>query len=119
MSNLKIDIMKKIKILLIAMLAVGIGTATANDIEYKEDKGAKWVTTQIYEMLADEDIPDQIRGAKAKIKIAVADDGKYRLLSVESNNHFLKEFLKEGIDFESLEPGNKNVVYVIPIEIAQ
>lgn len=100
------------------MLTFGIGTVTAHDKECNEDKGTKWITTQIYEMLADEYIPDQIRGAKAKIKIAVANDGMYRLLSVESNNSLLKEFLKDGIDFKNLKPRNTDLVYVIPIEIA-
>ncbi|MDO6470537.1 hypothetical protein [Maribacter sp. 1_MG-2023] len=110
--------MKKVKIILIAMLAFGIGTVTAHDTESKDDKGTKWITAQIHDMLADEDIPDQIRGAKAKIKIAFAEDGMYRLLSIKSTNSQLKEFLKNGIDFKNLEPGNTDLVYVIPIEIA-
>ena len=110
--------MKKVKIILIAMLTFGIGTVTAHDTESNEDKGTKWITSQIHEMLADEEIPDQIRGAKAEIKIAVAEDGMYRLLSIESTNSKLKEFLKNGIDFKNLEPGNSDIVYIIPIEIA-
>ncbi|WP_396635146.1 hypothetical protein [Maribacter sp. R86514] len=111
--------MKKVKIILIAFLTFGIGTVTAHDKESNEDKGTKWITAQIHDMLADEDIPNQIRGAKAEIKIAVAEDGMYRLLSIKSNNGHLKEFLKNGIDFKSLEPGNTDLVYVIPIEIAE
>lgn len=110
--------MKKVKILLIAMLTFSVGTIAAHDKEFNDDKGTQWITTQIHEMLANEDIPNQIRGAKAEIKIAVADDGMYRLLSIKSNNSHLKEFLKKGIDFENLVPGNTDLVYVIPIEIA-
>ncbi|MEP2057705.1 MAG: hypothetical protein ABJJ05_07860 [Maribacter litoralis] len=111
--------MKNLKLLLVFVFALGIGTVTAHEKVNNEDKGAKWITTQIYEMLADEEIPDQIRGARAEIKIALADDGVYRLLSIKTNNKHLKDFIKTGIDFENLEPGDKDLVYVVPIEIAE
>ncbi|WP_299796260.1 hypothetical protein [uncultured Maribacter sp.] len=111
--------MKKVKIFLIAILALSIGTVTAHDKETEKDRGTEIITAQIHDMLADQEIPDNIRGAKAEVKIALADDGIYRLLSVNSNNENLKHFLKDGIDFQNLTPGNKDLVYVIPIEIAE
>ena len=111
--------MKKISILLVAIMALSIGTVSANDKQPKKDKETQWLTTQIYEMLADNAIPDDIRGAKAQIRIAMADDGVFRILSVDSNNAKLKNFLKDGIDLQNLDRGKKNVVYVIPVEIAE
>ena len=99
-------------------MALSIGTVLANDNQPKKDKETQWLTTQVYEMLADQTIPDDIRGAKAQIRIAMADDGMFRILSVETNNIKLKEFLKEGIDLKNLDAGKKDVVYVIPVEIA-
>ena len=111
--------MKKISILLVFMMAFSTLTLKANDKNPKNIKETQWLTSQIYQMLADESIPDNIRGAKAELRIILAEDGNYRILSVDSNNDNLRDFLKDGIDLDVIAKGRTNVVYVIPIEIAE
>lgn len=117
--NLNKDKMKKIILIPALMLVFGLGSGISKDREPKKISETAWLTSQIYDMLADNAIPKGIRGSKAEIRIAMADDGVFRMLSVDSNNSNLKFFLRENIDVKHLNKGRKDVVYVIPIEIAE
>ncbi|WP_276167632.1 hypothetical protein [Zobellia alginiliquefaciens] len=113
--------MKKSVYALMVMMALNIGYAFAGTPELHEPKALKVLTSQIYELLGTNVIPNDIRGSKAEVRVAV-DEGNYlRILSIETENEALKDFLKSAIDFEKLSKGTfeKGIVYRIPIEVAK
>ncbi|MBT9190040.1 MULTISPECIES: hypothetical protein [Zobellia] len=115
--------MKKSIYALMVMMVFNIGYVLANtpEVEVHEPKALKVLTSQIYEMLGTNVIPNDIRGSKAEVRVAV-DEGNYlRILSIETENEALKDFLKSAIDFEKLSKGTfeKGIVYRIPIEVAK
>ncbi|MBU2947071.1 hypothetical protein [Zobellia uliginosa] len=112
--------MKKSVYALMVMMALNIGYAFAGTPEAHQPKALKVLTSQIYEMLGANAIPNEIRGSKAEVRVAV-DEGNYlRILSIETENEALKEYLKGAIDYEKLSKGTfqKGMVYRIPIEVA-
>ncbi len=111
--------MKKILFLVLAILTFNLGHASDGNIDPHEPKAAKIIASQIYSMLGEFTIPDDIRGSKAEVRIAV-DTGNYiRVLSVETENETLAAFIRSSIDFEKLNKGTfeKGIVYRVPIEV--
>ena len=111
--------MKKILILAIAMATFSIGMASDGRIDRHEPNASKRIASQIYSMLGEFTIPNDIRGSKAEVRIAI-DNGNYiRVLSIETENEKLAEFIRSSLDFEKLNKGNfeKGVVYRLPIEV--
>ena len=111
--------MKKLFFLFMAFATVTIGTASDGTIERHEPKALKVISAQIYSMLGAFTIPEDIRGSKAEVRLAV-DAGNYiRVLSVETENENLAAFIRSSIDFEKLNRGKfqSGVVYRLPIEV--
>ena len=111
--------MKKVIFTLIAAMTLHIGYSASDISELHDPKAKKILTSQIYNMLGDNTIPDAIRGSKAEVRIAV-DTGNYlRILSIETENEDLRSFIKSSIDFQKITKGTyqKGVVYRIPIEV--
>ncbi|MDB2606749.1 hypothetical protein N9Y48_03100 [Zobellia sp.] len=113
--------MKKSIFTLMVMMVFNIGYVMASTPKEHEPKAVKVLTSQIYEMLGTNVIPDNIRGSRAEVRVIV-DEGNYlKILSIETENQALKEFVKSAIDFEKLTKGTfqKGIVYRIPIEVAK
>lgn len=111
--------MKKTLFILIAAITLNIGHVMASDSENTEPKSVKVLTNQIYKMLGEKDIPDEIRGYKAEVRIAV-DNGNYlRILSVETENDALETYIRSRIDFQKLKKDTfeQGIIYRIPIEV--
>ncbi|SDE06622.1 hypothetical protein SAMN05421636_103119 [Pricia antarctica] len=111
--------MKKILFLAIFVLTFNLSHASDGNIDRHEPKPAKIIASQIYTMLGEFAIPDDIRGSKAEVRIAI-DNGNYiRVLSVETENEALAAFIRSSIDFEKLNKGTfeKGIVYRVPIEV--
>lgn len=113
--------MKKLLFLAMALATFTIGTAAEGEIDRHEPKASKIIAAQIYSMLGEFTIPDDIRGSKAEVRIAI-DTGNYiRVLSIETENEKLASFIRSSIDFEKLNRGKfeKGVVYRLPIEVKE
>ncbi|CAM4175151.1 hypothetical protein [Zobellia nedashkovskayae] len=113
--------MKKSVYALMVMMALNIGFAFAGTPESHQPKAVQLLTSQIYEMLSENVIPNEIRGSKAEVRVAV-DEGNYlKILSIETDNEALRTYLKGAIDYEKLSKGTfqKGIVYRIPIEVAK
>ncbi|AYN68741.1 hypothetical protein D1013_15820 [Euzebyella marina] len=111
--------MKKILFMLIVTVVTGVGYAMTADSEMIDPVPSKAVAAQVYKMLDVPNIPDEIRGHRAEVRLAV-DRGNYlRILTVETENVALKEFIKKNVDFQRLAKGTfeQGVVYRIPIEV--
>ncbi|SIS88731.1 hypothetical protein SAMN05421766_104641 [Zobellia uliginosa] len=113
--------MKKAVYTLILVMALGINYGMANTPVKHKPKISKVLTSQIYQMLGEYEVPNDIRGAKAEVRVAV-DKGNYlRILSIETDNAQLDKYIRSAIDFERLAKGSfeQGVVYRIPIEVAK
>ncbi|MGB6151643.1 MAG: hypothetical protein WBG48_06590 [Pricia sp.] len=111
--------MRKLVLLIMVVGTFVVGNAADGNLDRHEPKAAKIIAAQIYSMLGEFAIPDDIRGAKAEVRIAV-DTGNYiRVLSIETENEGLANFIRSSIDFEKLNKGKfeKGIVYRIPIEV--
>lgn len=111
--------MKKILFLIAAVITFNIVSASDGNVERHEPKSAKIIASQIYSMLGEFTIPDNIRGSKAEVRVAI-DTGNYiRVLSIETENENLAAFIRSSIDFEKLNRGTfeKGIVYRVPIEV--
>jgi hypothetical protein len=111
--------MKKTILTLIAAMALNIGYISAADTKIEAPKPVKAIVTQIYDMLGTIAIPDEIRGEKAEVRVAVDRGNHLRILSVDSESEALEKFIRVHIDFQKLTKGNyeQGVVYRIPIEV--
>lgn len=113
--------MKKILYMLIATVALNTGYVMAADSEFNAPSPSKAVAAQVYKMLDVPNIPNEIRGHRAEVRLAV-DRGNYlRILSIESENDALSEFIRQNVDFQRLATGTfeQGVVYRVPIEVKQ
>lgn len=111
--------MKKTLLTLIAAMILNAGYVLAADTAVSEPNPTKAIASQIYKMLGENAIPDEIRGAKAEVRIAV-DSGNYlRILTIETENEALEKYIRNSIDFEKLTKGTyeQGIVYRLPIEV--
>ncbi|WP_373516517.1 hypothetical protein [Pricia sp.] len=111
--------MKKILFIALTVVTFNVGHASERNLDRHEPKAAKIIAAQIYSMLGEFKIPDDIRGSKAEVRIAV-DTGNYlRVLSIETENENLAAFIRNSIDFEKLNRGTfeQGIVYRVPIEV--
>lgn len=86
-----------------------------------EPKTSKAIAVQVYKMMGENPIPNDIRGSKAEVRVAV-DTGNYlRILSIETDNDALEKFIRTGIDFKKLTKGTyeQGIVYRIPMEVKE
>jgi len=111
--------MRKILFTVASILILNMGFALASDNAPHEPKSIKILTSQIYTMLGENIIPNEIRGSLAEIRIAVDEGNHLRVLSIETDNEALRKFLKTSIDFKKINKGTykKGIVYRIPIEV--
>ncbi|SHJ26005.1 hypothetical protein [Pseudozobellia thermophila] len=113
--------MKKIIFMLIATVAFNSGYLMAADSEWNYPGPSKAVATQVYKMLEVPSIPDEIRGHRAEVRLAV-DRGNYlRILTIETDSKPLEDFIRKNVDFQRLAKGTyeQGVVYRIPVEVKQ
>ena len=111
--------MKKTVLLFMMSLAFAVGYAADMDRDRNEPRDSKVIAAQIYDMLAENAIPNDIRGARAEVRVAV-DTGNYlRILSVETDNDAFEAFIRSKVDFQKLTKGTfeKGIVYRVPIEV--
>lgn len=111
--------MKKSIFMLIVVICLSVVNVFASAPEVKEPKPAKAIVVQVFNMLGEKLIPDEIRGSKAEVRVAVANGNYLRILSIETENEALAKFIRTSIDFKKLTKGTyeQGVVYRIPIEV--
>ncbi|WP_149304839.1 hypothetical protein [Pareuzebyella sediminis] len=111
--------MKKTLLTLVIAMAFNVGYVVAADAKPAFPNPAKAIASQIYEMLGENNIPDEIRGSKAEVRVAVDRGNHLRILSVDTENEAMEDFVRSSIDFQKLGKGTyeKGIVYRIPIEV--
>ncbi|MFK7811096.1 MAG: hypothetical protein AB8B59_01295 [Maribacter sp.] len=111
--------MRKSILVLSLVMLFSLSNSIAANPEVNKPKTSKAITGQIYNMLGENIIPNEIRGSKAEVRIAV-DTGNYlRVLSVETENEAFENFIRTSIDFKKLTKGTyeQGVIYRIPLEV--
>tara|TARA_R110002051_G_scaffold153510_4_gene225916 strand:+ start:36344 stop:36676 length:333 start_codon:yes stop_codon:yes gene_type:complete len=110
--------MKKIVYFTVIFTFLSVSFLLANDTKPKNTKA---LTSQIYSLLAKEIVPDEIRGQKAEVRLAVDDKGFVRILSIATNSSMLSKYIRDNIDFQELRKCSydEDIVYLIPIEVAK
>lgn len=111
--------MKKTALTFLIAMALNVGYAMAADTKPIFPNPAKVIASQIYDMLGENKIPDEIRGYEAEVRVAIDRGNHLRILSVETDNEALEDFLRSSIDFQKLTKGTyeKGIVYRIPIKV--
>jgi len=111
------------KSIFILVLAVVCGTANilAATPDGTEPKESKAIAVQIYNMFGENSIPNDIRGSKAEVRVAIDSGNFLRILSIETENENLEKFIRNSIDFKKLTRGTyqKGIVYRIPLEVKE
>lgn len=113
--------MKKTVFILMAAMVLNAVQVFASDPQKGDAKPAKAITTQIFQLLSDNMIPDEIRGATAEVRVAL-DNGDYlRVLSVKTENEALETFVRNSIDFQKVSKGTfeQGVIYRIPLKVSK
>ncbi|WP_027078119.1 hypothetical protein [Maribacter antarcticus] len=105
----------------IVVITAFLNTAfvSANDIRDTEPKNARALTSQIYGMLGEDWIPNEIRGQKAEVRLAVDGKGIVSILSITTESDMLAKYLRENIDFQEIRKGSyvEGIIYRVPIEV--
>jgi hypothetical protein len=92
---------------------------SANDFRETEPKITRALTSEVYGMLGEDTIPNEIRGQKAEVRIAVDGKGIARILSIATESDLLAKYLKENIDSREVKKGDyvEGIIYRVPIEV--
>lgn len=82
---------------------------------------AKALTNQIYNLLGEEEIPNEIRGQKAEVRLEVDNKGRIRILTVDTESKMLSDYIKENVHFKVISKGSyeEGMVYRVPIEVVE
>lgn len=113
--------MKYLAYFIMMAFFLNLETVSANEFYNTEPVKTKALTSQIHTLLGEEMIPNEIRGQKAEVRLAVDYKGTVRVLSITSENEILSDYIKEHIDFQEVRKGTyeEGVIYRIPIEVAK
>lgn len=113
--------MKKSIFVLTVVMIFSLSNVLAATPEVNGPKSSKAIAVEIYKMLGENPIPNDIRGSKAEVRVAV-DTGNYlRILSIETENEALEKFIRSSIDFKKLTKRTyeQGIVYRIPLEVRE
>ncbi|MDE3742582.1 hypothetical protein [Maribacter polysaccharolyticus] len=108
--------MKKIGFLLIAMIFIGSGCIYANT----EPITTKKLTNQITKILLSKEIPDEIKGSVAELRLAIDSFGEIQVLSINTTDRNLENYLMEAVHNNLVNKGTfkPGKVYRIPILVS-
>ncbi len=101
------------------MLILSIFSSYAATPEEKKPTPNKAIISQVHNMLDRNTIPNEIRGTKAEVRVAVDHGNFLRILSIETESEALESFIRTNIDFQKLTKGafEQGIVYRIPLEV--
>lgn len=111
--------LKKITFTLMAIMLLSVGNVFASD--YKVNQvSTKMLTKQIYKMLDSEAIVEKCAGTAATIRLVVMNDGEIKILSVDTQNKVLEDFILASVNNKKVASGTfeEELIYVVPLEIA-
>lgn len=113
--------MKNIFYVTLVFVLVNLSTVSANTFGEINPMNSSALISQIYNLLDEAYVPNEIRGQKAEVRLAVDTDNMVRILSVEADSDRLETYIRENIDFQKIRKGTfeSGIVYRVPIEVAE
>lgn len=113
--------MKNIFYATLVLCLVNFSSVSANTFGETNPITSSAFISQIYSMLDEVYVPNEIRGQKAEVRLAVDHKGTVRILSITAESDALAAYIKENIDWQEIRKGsyNADIVYRVPIEVAK
>jgi hypothetical protein len=111
--------MRKIKAVMVAaMLFATVGVFAT---EGKKDLPVKSLSTQIYEMLKQNQFDVESDELTAEVRIIINAKGEMVVLSVETNSEALERFVKSRLNYQKVELNEveSGTVYAVPVRITE
>ncbi len=113
----KNKIMRKIKIASVAFMLFATLGAFAN--KGNNEIPEKSLSSQIYEMLKQNSFELQYNEMTADVRFTINEKGEMVVLSVETKNEVLENFVKSRLNYQKVESGNpvEGKIYTVAVRI--
>ncbi|KAB5486907.1 MULTISPECIES: hypothetical protein [Flagellimonas] len=109
--------MKKIKVIYVALaLLATMGVFANKGINIKMEKD---LSSQIYEMLKQYPLELKSDDLTAEVRFTINNKGELVVLSVETQNDFLENYVKSRLNYKKVDVGHggSGKIYKIPVRI--
>lgn len=108
--------MKKLGLLLVAIIFIGTGCIYANT----KPMTTKKLTNQITKILMSSPIPDEIKGSVAELRLTIDSFGEMHVLSINTADEKLEQYLMDAVHSNLVNKGTykPGKVYRIPILVS-
>lgn len=113
--------MRKISLVLVAVMLFVTGSSFANNNPLEKDKPTKSLSEQIGQLLDNNTFTEKEDGATAKVIFMLNDDNEIVVLSVDSDeNDFLEGFIKSKLNYQEVETSQDDTgkKYSIAVRVA-
>lgn len=107
--------MRKVSLLVFAAL-FAVSTAFATGTEPTSDKNPKSVHEQVAELLKDPNFR-VTHDITAEVTLMVNKENEVVVLDVDTNEEFVSKFIKDRLNYETLETQTAGVQFTVPVRI--
>ncbi len=110
--------MRKLSYALVAAMLLSTSALLANPKDDREP--ATNLTSQIYEMLSDNDFSEITVDLTAQVRFTLNGEGEIVVLSVATDSENLERFVKSRLNYKKVKISNvkEGKLYTVPIRIA-
>lgn len=118
-ETLNKQVMRKVSVVLIAVMLLSTGSIFANDVKLDKDKPVKKLSTQVMELLNNDTVDHLYDGATAFVRFTLNQEKEIVVLSVNSEDDTMKSFVKSHLNYKkvNLNEYREGKVYTIPVRI--
>ena len=111
--------MKKISVVLVAVMFLSTGNLFANKVTNGEDT-SKSLSVQISQMLSKNTFTQNDVEQTAQVRFTLNNEHQIVVLSVETENTYLEAFVKDKLNYQKvdLEVYREGKIYTVPVRIA-
>ncbi|MEL6916964.1 MAG: hypothetical protein AAFO99_04460 [Bacteroidota bacterium] len=111
--------MKKISLILVAVVLFSSTDLFANDAKKGKSGKSETLSTQIGTLLKDNTFNVDFVNLTAEVTFTLNDKQEIVVLSVETDNGILEEFVKSRLNYEKVDTSEyrKGKTYIVPIRI--
>lgn len=115
---IKTKVMRKISLVLVAAMLLFTGNILANDV--KDNDPTKSLSTQISEILDNNDFTDDVVDQTAQVRFTLNNHGEIVVMSVDTKNIKLESFVKARLNYKKVEVDNleEGKLFTISVRIA-
>ncbi|WP_291871528.1 hypothetical protein [Maribacter sp.] len=109
--------MKKISLVLVAAMLLSTGSILANNLDGLNP--TKTLTAQISKLLSSNDLTEYEVNVEAQVRFTINKDREIVVLSVDTDNGTVEEFVKSRLNYEKVDMSNyvEGRLYTMPVRI--